>query len=112
MEQGGVRIHSVVTEQPVTEQVNLREEHVQVERHPVDRPVGSADAFREEVIEATERAEVPVVAKEARVVEEVSLNKSSTERVETIQDTVRRTDVEVENVGGTTGQSTIDVDRR
>lgn len=102
VEQGGVRVRSFVTEQPVTEQVTLHEEHVNVERHPVDRPLTSADAaFRETSMELRETAEVPVVAKEARVVEEISLNKTATERVETIQDTVRRTDVEVENIGGT-----------
>ena len=35
---GRVRIRSYVVETPVQEQVNLRQEHVQVERRPVDRP--------------------------------------------------------------------------
>jgi len=39
VERGGARIHTHVTERPVQEQVTLREEHVTVERHPVDRPV-------------------------------------------------------------------------
>jgi len=102
VERGGVRVRSFVTEKPVTEQVTLHEEHVNVERHPVDRPLTSTDAaFRETTMELRETAEVPVVAKEARVVEEVSLNKTATERTETVQDTVRRTDVKVENIGGT-----------
>ena len=63
----------------------------------------SADtAFREGTIEVTETAEVPVVSKEARVVEEVVVGKTATDRTETITDTVRRTDVEVEEVPGTT----------
>src|SRR3954464_4236211 len=53
------------------EQGNLLEEHVNVERRPVDRATtGTEDAFRERTIEAEEKREVPVVSKEARVTEE------------------------------------------
>ena len=45
---------------------------------------------------------MPVIAKEARVVEEVVVGKTATDRVETVTDTVRRTDVEVEEIPGTT----------
>jgi hypothetical protein len=41
-----------------------------------------------------------VVAKEARVVEEVVINKQVSERTETVRDTVRRTDVVVEDLSG------------
>ena len=44
----------------------------------------------------TKHAEVPVVAKEARIVEEVVVGKNVSERTETVRDTVKRTDVEVE----------------
>ncbi|WP_132055445.1 YsnF/AvaK domain-containing protein [Pseudocnuella soli] len=100
-ETGGVRVRSRIVERPVEEHVRLREEHVRVDRNPVDRPVGTGEmgAFREGEIELTERAEVPVVNKEARVVEEVRLSKETTERDETIRDTVRRTDVDVEQLG-------------
>jgi uncharacterized protein (TIGR02271 family) len=112
---GRVRVRSYVVETPVQEQVTLREERVQVERRPVDRPVTDADAaaFRDRTIEATETAEEAVVAKEARVVEEVVVRKTADERTETVSDTVRRTEVEVEDdrtaaargttTGGTTG---------
>jgi hypothetical protein len=47
-----------VVETPVQEQVALREERVNVERRPVDRPVAAGnDAFREHTVEATESAE-------------------------------------------------------
>jgi uncharacterized protein (TIGR02271 family) len=100
---GGIRIHSRVTERPVEKQVNLREEHVGVERHRVDRPLTEADkaaAFQNRTIEARETAERAVVGKEARVVEEVSLNKDVNTRTENVRDTVRRTDVEVERLEG------------
>ncbi|RYG40371.1 DUF2382 domain-containing protein, partial [bacterium] len=58
VESGGVRVRRFVTETPVSEQVQLREEHVNVERHPVDRPVGTIgnDAFTERTIEVREPA--------------------------------------------------------
>lgn len=100
VERGGVRVRSRIVERPVEESVRLREERVSVERRPVNRPVTDEDIrlFREGTFEVTERAEVPVVAKQTRVVEEVSVNKEVGERTETITDTVRRTDVEVEEV--------------
>jgi uncharacterized protein (TIGR02271 family) len=101
VQRGGVRIYSHVTEQPVSESVTLREEHVDVERRPVDRPLTGADmeAFKEGTIELTETAEEAVASKEARVVEEVVVSKGVTEHEETIKDTVRRTEVEVEKLG-------------
>lgn len=109
---GRVRVRSYVVEQPVSEQVSLREERVHVERRPVDRPVQAGDQlFTDKVIEAEEHAEQAVVAKEARVTEEIGLRRESEERTETISDTVRHTEVEVEDdrtaeVSTTTGTST------
>jgi uncharacterized protein (TIGR02271 family) len=108
---GRVRIRSYVVETPVQEQVTLHEEHVHVERRAVDRPVGADDAlFRERTIEATETAEEAVVAKEARVREEVVVRKEAEDRTQTVQDKVRRTEVEVEDersrAAGTTGTTT------
>jgi stress response protein YsnF len=40
------------------------------------------------------------VSKQARVVEEVEVNKTVTERDQTVRDTVRRTDVKVEKTDG------------
>ena len=103
-EHGRVRVRSYVVETPVQEQVALREEHVQVERRPVDRPVAAGDdAFRERTIEATESGEEAVVSKEARVTGEVVVRKQAEERTETVSDTVRRTEVEVEDERGRTG---------
>jgi uncharacterized protein (TIGR02271 family) len=101
---GRVRIRSYVVETPVQEQVTLREERVEVERRPVDRDIAPGDdAFRERVVEAAETAEEAVVAKEARVTEEVVVRKTADERTETVRDTVRRTEVEVEDERGRTG---------
>ena len=98
VERGGVRVRSYVTEQPVHEQIRLREERVKVERHPVDRPAGDA-AFREQALEVRASAEEAVVQKTARVVEEVLVGKEVTQRQENVADTLRHTEVQVEQLG-------------
>lgn len=101
---GRVRLHSRIVERPVQEQVNLREEHVQVERRPVSGTTQAGaignDPFQERTIEVEERAEEAVVSKEARVVEEVVVRKEADQRTETISDTVRKTEVDVEDERG------------
>jgi uncharacterized protein (TIGR02271 family) len=111
---GGVRVYSRVVEEPVEETVKLREERVRVERRPVDRAATAADlsAGQENVIEAQEFAEEPVVAKQARVVEEVRVGKDVSERTETVRDTVRHTEVNVEQAPGTGGPAFDDSDFR
>ena len=98
---GGAHVRSYVEEVPVEESVSLREEHVNVERRPVDQRLGAADLkddnlFRERNIEMTETAEEAVVDKEARVKEELVVSKTATERTEQIHDTVRHTEVDVD----------------
>ena len=104
VERGGIRVYSEVTETPVHEQVTLREQHATVDRKTVDRPVSAADdkAFKEQTFEVREFAEQAVVAKEARVVEEVTIRKDVTDNTKQIHDSVRRTDVAVEEVAGKT----------
>jgi len=108
---GGARVRSYVRETPVHEQVNLREEHVSVERRPVDQPIGerdldSGDLLRDRTIEMTETSEEAVVAKEARVKEEVVVRKTAEQHSEQIDDTVRRTEVDVdENLRGNEDRS-------
>jgi stress response protein YsnF len=96
---GRVRVVSRMTERPVEETVNLSEQHAVIERRPVDRAVSTAElsAFKEGAVEIQETAEEPVVEKTARVVEEVMVGKETTQHDETIRDTVRRTDVDIEN---------------
>jgi len=102
VERGGVRVFSRVVETPVNETVSLREEHVSVERRPVDRPINPADAaaFKDKTIELRESAEEAVVQKSARVVEEVVVGKEVSQREQKISDTVRRTQVDVQPLQG------------
>lgn len=97
----GKRLTTKVTEQPVEEQVTLHEERIEVEHQRPDRtlsPSEANEAFDETTIDMTAISEQPVVSKDARVVEEVTLSKQAGERQETVRDTVRRSDVKVEDV--------------
>ena len=108
---GSVRVRSYVVETPVQEQVQLHEERVEIERRPVDRPATAADigteAFRDRTIEVTATAEEAVVAKDTRVKEEIVVRKEEEERTQTVSDTVRRTEVEVEDNRGSAVPSPI-----
>lgn len=95
---GRVRVRSYVSETPVNESVSLRDENVEVTRRSVDRPLSATDdAFVDRTIEAEEHREEAVVSKEARVVEEIGMRKTADQRQENISDTVRKTEVEIED---------------
>ena len=101
VERGGARVQTRVEETPVTEQVNLREEHVSVERRPVNQAISASDLDRGDLlqnreVEMTARAEEAVVGKEAVVREELVVRKTAEERTQNISDTVRHTEVEVD----------------
>jgi uncharacterized protein (TIGR02271 family) len=95
---GRVRVRAYTVEEPVSETVSLREDRVELERRPVDRAVTDVDtAFQDRTVEAEEYVEEAVVSKEARVVEEISLRKTSDTRQETVTDSVRHTEVEIDD---------------
>jgi uncharacterized protein (TIGR02271 family) len=99
---GGMRVTTSVSEKPVEQTVTLREEYVTAERRPADRalsPEEAEAAFEGKTIEMLGTSEEAEVSKQARVVGEVAIGKQVNEREETVQDTVRRTEVEVEEVG-------------
>ena len=113
VERGGVRIYSRVVSEPVSESISLHDERVVVDRRPVDRAATDADFVTGTgVLEVTATGEEAVVGKRSRVVEEVRVGKEATDHTEQIKDSVRHTEVEVENtvaetttagVGSTTG---------
>jgi len=99
---GGVRVTTNVIERPVKATVSLREEHVEADRHKVSRelsPEEAEAAFEERTVEMMGTTEEVEVGKVAHVVEEVSLGKRVEEHQETVRDKVRRTDVDVEEIG-------------
>jgi uncharacterized protein (TIGR02271 family) len=106
MTRGGVRVRAYVVEEPVHEEVRLRDERVEIERRPIDQPVAGRGAtaaaaanelLQDRTVEMTERTEEAVVDKEARVKEELVVRKRADERVERIDDTVRHTEVDVDD---------------
>jgi uncharacterized protein (TIGR02271 family) len=98
---GTTRIRRYVVETPVEEQITLHSERVTLDRRPVtDARPASAAEFTDKVIEMTETSEEAVVSESAQVTEEISLHKEVTDREETVRDTVRREDVEIEHMPG------------
>jgi stress response protein YsnF len=102
VERGRMRIYSKVTERQAEEQVRLRDETIRVQRRPVRRAVSTTDPdlFRERSYEMTEIDEEAVINIRAQVFEEVVIGKEVAEKIETIHQTLRRTDVEIEEVPG------------
>jgi uncharacterized protein (TIGR02271 family) len=103
IERGGARVRSFVRETPAEEAVTLRQEHVAVDTRPAERRLTDSDVetaglLKERVIEVSEMREEPVVTKSAVVREEVILKKEVTERTETVRETLRHTEIEVEEL--------------
>jgi stress response protein YsnF len=80
----------------VEKQVSLREEKVIVERRKPAATSSAQDTLTEKSVEMTDTFEVVNAWKSVRVLEEVVLRKEVTERVETVRDTVRRDEIEIE----------------
>ncbi len=114
VEAGGVRVSTWVEQSPVNEQVNLRDEKVRIERVAADRPASAQDldTWQETTFEIRERHEQAIITKEARVVEEIRIQKDVEQRTEQVQEVVRRTAVEVEELGDSAlGSSQMNDDR-
>ena len=105
-ETGRARLRKYVVTENVTQTVPVSHEEVVLEREPItDANVGSAldgPAISEEEHEVTLHAERPVVAKEAVPVERVRLDTETVTTQETVSDTVRKTQVDVEQIDDTT----------
>jgi uncharacterized protein (TIGR02271 family) len=101
VDRGGVRIYSHVVERPAEADVTLRDERINVARRAVDRPATAADfETGNGSFEVRASGEEAVVGKTSRVVEEVTVGKQATDHAETVRDTVRKTEVEVEQLPG------------
>lgn len=93
-----VRVTRRVVEQPVEQDVLLRDEKVIVERRPL--PAGAAangaKVLSETVVEMSNSSQVPTVWKSVHVGEEVVLRRQVTERTERVRETLRRDVVDVQ----------------
>jgi len=107
---GEVEVSKHVVEEQVQVPVTLRHEEVVVTRHEVDRPVTGGEAVmgESEVIRVPVHEEVAHVTKEARVAEEIEIQKRAVSQQQTVSDTVRRevVDVNQPTIGTATGLST------
>jgi uncharacterized protein (TIGR02271 family) len=101
VDRGGVRVRTQVTERPVRQDVTVHDERIDVRREPVDEPLhNAADAtFTEDEFEVTAQGEEVVVGKDARIVERVHVGKAAEDRTQQVEETERRRDVEVEQIG-------------
>jgi len=99
------RVRSYVIERPVEEQVNLRDERVEIEHRPISR-TGNLSMPQDRDIEVVERHEEPVVEKRVTGNEEIVVRKEVVEHPETVRGTVRETKVEVDKEPATTAAGT------
>jgi uncharacterized protein (TIGR02271 family) len=98
-ESGKTRVRRFVVEKPVEANVTLHDEHIEVLRRAISDPGILKDAdWSEQVFEVTDTSEQPVVSKTVRVTEEVVIRRKGTDHVETVHDTVRRQQLDVEQL--------------
>lgn len=111
VDRGTVHVNKRVVEEQQSLDVPLTEEEVHVERRAVNRPVDSVD-FEDTTIDVPVRGEEVEVAKTARVVEEIDIDKTARERIETVSDTVRHEEVDIDSseVGGDVNRSRLSGD--
>jgi uncharacterized protein (TIGR02271 family) len=99
IESGKTRARRFVVEKPVEANVNLHEEHVEIMRRAISEPGYLKDIdWSEQVFEVTDTAEQPVVSKSVRLTEEVVIRRKGSDHVETVHDTVRRQQLDIERV--------------
>ena len=98
-ESGKTRVRRFVVEKPVEANVTLHDEHIEVMRRALSEPGILKDAdWSEQVFEVTDTSEQPVVSKTVRVIEEVVIRRKGTDHVETVRDTIRRQQLDVERL--------------
>lgn len=98
-ESGHTRIRRYIVEKPVEANITLHEEHAEVIRRAITDPAYVKDIdWSDKTIDVTETAEEAVVNKTARITEEVLIRRQGSDRTQTVHDTVRRQQVDVQQV--------------
>ena len=100
---GEVKLHKTVTTELVNVPVELKREDIVVERVPAHEVKAGKGTFQEEMIEVPLSREEPVVEKEVHVTGGVRVRKTEGVDTETIQETVRREDIDVDESGKASG---------
>jgi len=96
--EGSTRVRRYTVTDQVSQNVSLHEQHAEIFRRPVSETgsSGSVD-WSEKTVEVEETHEQPVINKTAEIIEEVVLRKEASDRVETINDSVRRQEVDIDH---------------
>ncbi|WHQ73642.1 DUF2382 domain-containing protein [Pantoea sp. Lij88] len=96
--EGSTRVRRYTVTDQVSENVSLHEQHAEIFRRPVSETGSPANVdWSEKTVEVEETHEQPVVNKTAQIIEEVVLRKEASDRVETINDSVRRQEVDIDH---------------
>lgn len=96
--EGSTRVRRYTVTDEVSEEISLREQHADIFRRSINEPAHLDDVdWSEKTVEVAETHEQPVINKTAQVTEEVVVRTDASERVETISDTVRRQEVDIDH---------------
>lgn len=96
--EGSTRVRRYTVTDEVSEDISLQEQHADIFRRAVNEP-GAPNSidWSEKTVEIAESHEQPVINKTAHVKEEVVVRKDITDRVETVKDSVRRQEVDIDH---------------
>ena len=108
---GEIKVRKKITTEQVNVPVELKREDAVIERVAASetRPTGK-EPFQEERIEVPLSREEPVVEKQTRVTGGVRIRKTEGVEQQTIQESVRREDVDIDESGTASGKSRPDID--
>lgn len=96
--EGSTRVRRYTVTDQVSENVSLHEQHAAIFRRPVNESGSPTHVdWSEKTVEVEETHEQPVINKTAEIIEEVVLRKETSDRVETINDSVRRQEVDIDH---------------
>ncbi|PAW34409.1 stress protein [Pantoea vagans] len=99
--EGSTRVRRYTVTDTVSEDISLHEQHADIFRRSVNEPAlaGEVD-WSEKTVEVAETHEQPVINKTTHVKEEVVVRTDGSDRTETINDTVRRQEVDIDHARG------------
>jgi uncharacterized protein (TIGR02271 family) len=101
---GSVRVGKHVEEDRVAVDIPVEREEVTLERHSVDRPA-SGEALTEDSIDVPVYEERVETDKQARVVEELEVGKTTVTDTERVEDTVRREEFDIDDTSTGTSRN-------
>jgi uncharacterized protein (TIGR02271 family) len=99
IEAGHTRVRRYVIEKPAEANITLHEEHAEVMRRAISDPAYVKDIdWSDKTIDVTETVEEAVVNKTAHITEEVVVRRQGSDRTQTVHETVRRQQIDVDHL--------------